>query len=68
MSDDLDDICERLRAVSDQLADLALARLREAVEEGAAGTPAEERRLTRARRSVDKAIALLSEGRDTDVW
>jgi hypothetical protein len=62
MSDDLDDICERLRAISDQLGDLALDRLREAVAEGATKAPADEKRLTRARRSVDKAIALLSQG------
>jgi hypothetical protein len=64
MSDDLDDICDQLRSVSDRLADLALASLREAVGEGATRTPAEERRLTRARRAVDKAIAVLSEGGD----
>jgi hypothetical protein len=62
MSDQLDDICERLRAISDQLGDLALDRLREAVADGATKAPADEKRFTRARRSVDKAIALLSQG------
>jgi hypothetical protein len=52
---------ERLEAIAEELADLALDRLREAVEKGATAAPAEERRLTRARRAVEKAAALLSE-------
>jgi hypothetical protein len=54
------EIRERLLLISEQLADLALDRLREAVDSGAAA-PAEERRLTRARRAVEKAAALLAE-------
>jgi hypothetical protein len=51
-----------LEVIAEQLADLALDRLREAVEAGATAAPAEERRLTRARRAVEKAAALLAEG------
>lgn len=68
MSDRVDDVRERLQAVADDLADLALDRLREAAAgDGDAGRlAAEERRLTRARRAVDKAIAVLSEGGEAE--
>jgi len=56
---DLESIRARLESISEELADLALDRLREAVA-GDAGAPAAERRLTRARRAVDKAAALLA--------
>ncbi|PLS75980.1 MAG: hypothetical protein CYG61_04415 [Actinobacteria bacterium] len=59
MATELDDLRQRLEAISDELGDLALDRLRAALD-GAGGDPAgEERRLTRARRAVDKATALL---------
>jgi hypothetical protein len=51
----------RLEVIAEELADLALDRLREAVDKGDTAAPAEERRLTRARRAVEKAAALLSE-------
>jgi hypothetical protein len=63
-----EEIAERLSAVAEELADLALDRLRQASEEvGASGSPdpallAEERRLTRARRAVEKAVTVLQEG------
>lgn len=62
----LDDVRDRLQAVADDLADLALDRLREATagDGDASALAAEERRLTRARRAVDKAIAVLSEGQE----
>jgi hypothetical protein len=59
------DIAERLRGIGEELADLALDRLREATDSVRAGgvpdpeVTAEEKRITRARRSVDKAAALL---------
>jgi len=59
------DIAERLTAISEELADLALDRLFEASEAVRAGgqpdpeLTAEEKRITRARRSVDKAATLL---------
>ena len=52
-----DDIRARLEAIAEELADMAMARLRASVEEGV--DPGEERRLTRARRSVEKAVQLL---------
>ncbi len=66
MATDPSDIAERLAGISEELADLALDRLREASEAVRAGgqpdpdLTAEEKRITRARRSVDKAAMLLS--------
>jgi len=63
MDADVEDLRERLSGIAEELADLALGRLRAAVDEGdpAPGAAAEERRLTRARRAVEKAVAVLSE-------
>lgn len=62
MKGDLDDLRQRLQAISGELGDLALDRLRSALD-GADGDPAgEERRLTRARRAVEKASELLRGG------
>ena len=59
----VEDLRERLSGIAEELADLALERLRAAVDDGAAApdAAAEERRLTRARRAVEKAVAVLSE-------
>ena len=57
---DLDDLRARLEAISEELADLAMDRLREAIDGGDSTGAAEERRLTRARRAVDKAVGLLT--------
>lgn len=60
MNDDLNEIIERLRIISDELADRALAELKEAHRSGATRRPEAEKTLSQARRSVEKAIALLS--------
>jgi hypothetical protein len=57
--EDVDHLRERLDGIAEELADLAIDRLRAAVE-GDEGAAAEERRLTRARRAVEKAAGLLS--------
>jgi hypothetical protein len=59
MRDQLDDIRQRLVAISEELADLVLDRLRESVEAGRGEPGQEERMLTRARRAVDKAVEVL---------
>ena len=51
-------IVERLRAIEDELRDLAYDRLRESVDTGQ--VLAEERRIHQARRAIEKAIHLLS--------
>jgi len=59
MPGEFDDIRTRLEVISEELADLAIARLRESIDNGGTELPVDERRLTRARRAVEKAIGLL---------
>ena len=60
MAGDLDHLRDRLEGIAEELADLAIDRLRAAVD-GDEGAAAEERRLTKARRAVEKAANLLDE-------
>jgi hypothetical protein len=46
--------------------DDAMERLRESIDAGGVELPVDERRLTRARRAVDKAVALLLEPDDAE--
>ena len=64
MAGEFDEIRGRLEAISEELADLALQRLRDSIDAGGHELPVDEKRLTRARRSVDKAVHLLSEPDD----
>lgn len=65
---DLDDIAERLGSIAEDLADAALDRLRQNTDivraggEPDPGLVAEEKRITRARRAVEKAAGLLGGG------
>jgi hypothetical protein len=63
---EFDDIRKRLESISDELADLAMERLRESIDTGGVELPVDERRLIRARRAVEKAVALLQEPDDAD--
>jgi hypothetical protein len=60
------ELAERLSGIGEELADLALERLRQAADSVRAGeepdpsVTAEEKRITRARRSVEKAAMLLA--------
>ena len=56
---DYDDLIARLRSVSDDLADRAIAVLSEASRARETKRPEKERALTQARRAVEKAIAVL---------
>ncbi len=67
MAGEFDDIRERLQGIAEELADLAIVRLRESIDAGGHELPVDERRLTRARRAVEKAIALLREPDDLDL-
>jgi hypothetical protein len=55
---DVEQVRDRLESIAEELADLAIDRLRAAVD-GDGGAAAEERRITRARRAVEKAANLL---------
>jgi len=65
MSDSYQSIQEKLRAISDEIADLAMSDIRNSIEEGHNKTSDIEKRITRARRAIEKAINLL-EAEDTD--
>jgi hypothetical protein len=60
------EIADRLSAIGEELADMALDRLRRASDAVRAGgepdpaVTAEEKRITRARRAVEKAVQLLA--------
>jgi hypothetical protein len=62
---EFEDIRRRLDGISEELADLALERLRESIDAGGTELPVDERRLTRARRAVEKASAILQEPDDS---
>jgi len=59
MSPDIEALCSRLDQLSEDLADLAMQRLRDSIDAGGDKLPVDEKLITRARRSVEKAAALL---------
>lgn len=67
MSAQIDDLCSRLDQISEDLADLAMSRLRDSIDAGGHELPVDEKLITRARRAVEKASALLrsSEGNES---
>ena len=67
MAGEFDEIRGRLEGIAEELADLAIARLRESIDAGGTEYPVDEKRLTRARRAVEKAIHLLEEP-DDSTW
>jgi len=67
--DRLSELSRQLTVIAEQLSDLAIDNLRAAVELGdheSAAVARTERRITRARRSVEKAAVLLSEPREPE--
>lgn len=66
MAGEFQDIRGRLEAIAEELADLAMERLRESIDAGGNELPVDERRLTRARRAVEKAASILAEPDDRD--
>ncbi|MGZ0216617.1 MAG: hypothetical protein ACKVKP_11260 [Acidimicrobiales bacterium] len=66
MNEKLDAISDQLRVISEDLADIAIEALREAIDDKdfSGKRPEVEKRVTRARRAVDKAagIKLLATG------
>jgi hypothetical protein len=66
MAGEFDEIRGRLEAIAEELADLAIKRLQESIDAGGNELPVDERRLTRARRAVEKAVGILHEPDDHD--
>lgn len=54
------ELADRLRQILDDLDDLAFDQLREAVADGATKRPTSDREMAKARRSVEKAAAVLA--------
>jgi hypothetical protein len=61
MAGEFDDIRRRLETIAEELTDLAIARLQESIDAGGTELPIDEKRLTRARRAVEKAASILAE-------
>ena len=66
MAGEPEEIRAQLQGISEQLADLAIARLQESIDAGGTELPLDERRYNRARRAVEKAISIL--GQPDDVY
>ena len=66
MAGEFDDIRQRLDQIAEELADLAIIRPRESIDAGGNELPVDEKRLTRARRAVEKAAAILREPHSND--
>ena len=64
MAGEFEDIRGRLDGIAEELADLAIARLRDSIDAGGTELPVDEKRITRARRAVEKAAHLLGEPGD----
>ena len=64
MAGEFDDIRGRLEVIAEELADLAIQRLKESIDAGGHELPVDEKRLSRARRAVEKAASILQEPDD----
>lgn len=56
---DLGSLAERLEAIVEELDEIAFDRLRVASADGQRARPDDDRQLTKARRAVEKAVAVL---------
>jgi hypothetical protein len=66
MDGDIGHVVDKLEAISEELTDLAMDRLREAMAAGETTIPADEKRINRARRAVERAAAILRAGDGAD--
>ncbi|HIM85643.1 MAG TPA: hypothetical protein EYM59_07795 [Acidimicrobiia bacterium] len=64
MAGEFEELRVRLESIAEELADLAMLRLRESIDAGGTELPVDERRLIRARRAVMKAAHVLEEADD----
>lgn len=67
MAGEFGDVAARLEAIAEELADLAIERLRESIDAGGRELPVDEKRLTQARRAVEKAVKILRTHAGIDV-
>ena len=59
VSPDVEELCQRLDQISEDLAELAMRRLRDSIDAGGSELPVDEKLITRARRAVERAAGLL---------
>lgn len=59
VSPDVEELVSRLDQLNEDLADLAMRRLRDSIDAGGDQLPVDEKLITRARRAVEKASTLL---------
>lgn len=59
VSPDVEDLVQRLDQLNEDLSELAMSRLRDSIDAGGDKLPVDEKLITRARRSVEKAAMLL---------
>ena len=60
MGDELEQIAAELATIGERLADVAMSVLREAISAGESRRPDLERRVTRARNAVERAVSILA--------
>jgi hypothetical protein len=61
-----DDLADQLEAIGAELDELSFDLLQQAVADGATARPAEDKRITQARRAVEKAVRLLRDSTDSE--
>jgi len=59
VSPEVEELVQRLDQINEDLADLAMRRLRDSIDAGGDQLPVDEKLITRARRAVEKAAGLL---------
>ncbi|MFT5268680.1 MAG: hypothetical protein ACI88C_002121 [Acidimicrobiales bacterium] len=59
VSPEVEELVQRLEQLNEELADMAIRRLRDSIDAGGDKLPVDEKLITRARRSVEKAATLL---------
>jgi hypothetical protein len=66
MAGEFEDIRDRLRVIEEELAELAIQRLRDSIDAGGTELPVDQKIITRARRAIEKAINLLDDRDERD--
>ena len=67
MTGDYGGLIDRLESVAADLDEIAFDRLREAVADGEITRPADDKKLMQARRSIEKAAAILRQLDDAEL-
>jgi predicted transcriptional regulator len=63
---DTSDIVTRLEAIADELGEMSMNLLTQAIQDGLTSRPMQEKSVTQARRAVEKALSHLSKTINSD--